>query len=56
MIKEKQDWAFLMSFYNEIDNSLRNTHFPKDLTTHPNVTYNLLEKLYYLPKRNIWNL
>ena len=45
IIKEKHDEASLRSFYNEIESSLRNTHFPNDLTTDPNVTYNLLEKI-----------
>ena len=44
IIKEKHDEASLLSFYNEIESSLRNTHFPNELTTDPNVTYNLLEK------------
>ena len=33
-----------MSFYIEIEISLRNTHFPNHLITDANVTYNLLEK------------
>ena len=45
IIKEKHDEASLLSFYNEIESSLRNTHFPNELTTDPNVTYNLLEKI-----------
>ena len=40
IIKEKHDEASL-PFYNEIESSLRNTHFPNELTTDPNVTYNL---------------
>ena len=44
IMKEKQDEASLLSFYNEIENSLRNTNFPNELTTGPNVTYNLLAK------------
>ena len=40
IIKEKNDEASLLSFYNEIQISLRNTHFPNKLTTDPNVTYN----------------
>ena len=44
-MKEKHDEASLLSFYNEIESSLRNTHFPNELTTDPNVTYNLLEKI-----------
>ena len=43
IIKEKHDEASLLSFYNEIDSSLRNTHFPNELTTDPNLTYNQLE-------------
>ena len=43
-MKEKQDEGSLLSFYNEIEISLRNTNFPNELTTDPNVTYNLLEK------------
>ena len=46
MIKENQDKASLVSFYNEIENYLKNTHVPIDLTTDPNVTYNLLAKNY----------
>ena len=45
IIKEKQVEASLLSFYNEIESSLRNTHFPNELTTDPNVTHNLLEKI-----------
>ena len=45
IIKEKHDEASLLSFYNEIESSLRNTHFPNELTTDPNVTYNILEKI-----------
>ena len=45
IIKEKYDGASLLSFYNEIESYLRNTHFPNELTTYPNVTYNLLEKI-----------
>ena len=45
-MKEKHDEASLLSFYNEIESSLRNIHFPNELTTDPNVTYNLLEKKY----------
>ena len=41
---------------NELEISLRNTNFPNELTTDLNVTYNLLEKIYYLPRRNTWNL
>ena len=44
IMKEKQDEASLLSFYNEIEISLTNTNFPNELTTDPNVTYNLLEK------------
>ena len=50
-MKEKQDEASLLSLYNEIEISLRNTNsnsqlknFPNELATDPNVTYNLLEK------------
>ena len=46
IIKEKHDEASILSFYNEIESSLRNTHFPNELTTDPNVTYNLLKKNY----------
>ena len=45
IIKEKHDKASLLSLYNEIENSLMNTHFPNAPTTVPNVTYNLLEKI-----------
>ena len=38
IIKEKHE-ASLVSFYNEIEISLRNTHFPNELTTDPNVTF-----------------
>ena len=44
-MKEKQDEASLMSFYNEIEISIRNTNFPNELTTDPNVTYSLLGKI-----------
>ena len=44
MIKEKHNEAHLLSFYNEIEISLINTHFPNELTTGPNVIYYLLEK------------
>ena len=43
-MKEKQDEASPLWFYNEIEISLRNINFPNELTTDPNVTYNLLEK------------
>ena len=46
MIKGKREEASLLSFYNKIEISLRNTHFPNELTIDPNVTYNLLEKKY----------
>ena len=42
--KDKQDVAFLLSFYYETEISLRNIRFQNELTTDPNVTYNLLEK------------
>ena len=42
--KRKHDGNSLLAFYNEIEISLRNTHFPNELTTDPNVTYNILEK------------
>ena len=45
MIKEKHDEASLLSFYNAIEISLRNIHFPNELTTDQNMTYNLLEKI-----------
>ena len=45
VMKKKHDEASLLSFYNEIEISLRNTHFLNELTTDPNVTYNLLEKI-----------
>ena len=45
MIKDKQDEESLLSFYNEIEISLRNTHFSNELTTDTNVTYDLLEKI-----------
>ena len=45
IIKEKHDEASRLSFCDEIESSLRNTHFPNELTTHPNVTYNLLVKI-----------
>ena len=41
IIKGKHDEASLLSFYNEIESSLRNTHFPNELTTDPNVTYSV---------------
>ena len=41
IIKEKHDEASLLSLYNEIEISLRNTHFPNELTTDPNVTNNI---------------
>ena len=41
IIKEKHDGVSLLLFYNEIEISLRNTHFPNELTTDPIVTYNL---------------
>ena len=37
--------ASLMIFYNEIENFLRDTHIPSDLTIDPNVTYYLLETI-----------
>ena len=44
IMKEKQDEVSLLSFYNEIEISIRNTNFSNELTTDPNVTYNLLGK------------
>ena len=44
IMKEKQNEASLLSFYNEIEISIRNTNFPNEITTDPNVTYNLLGK------------
>ena len=41
MIKEKQDEPSLLSFYNEMEISLINTHFSNELTTDPNVAYSL---------------
>ena len=38
IIKDKQDEASLLSFYNEIDISPRNTNLPNELITDPNVT------------------
>ena len=38
MMKYNQAEASLLSFYNEIEIYLRNTHFPDELTTDPNVT------------------
>ena len=47
IIKEKKhDEASLISFYNEIEISLRIIHFPNELTTDPNMTYSLLENNY----------
>ena len=43
-MKEKHDEASLLSFYTEIEISLRNTNFPNELTTYPNVTDNLFWK------------
>ena len=45
MIKEKQDEAYLLLFYNDIEISLRNINFPNPLTIDPNEAYNLLEKI-----------
>ena len=47
---EKHDEVSLLSFYNEIEISLRNTHFRDELTTYPYVTHNLLEKNILSPK------
>ena len=44
IMKQKQDEASLLSFYNEIEISPRNTSFPNELTADRNVTYDLLEK------------
>ena len=38
IMKDKQDEASLLSFYDEIEISLRNTDFANKLTTDPNVT------------------
>ena len=43
-MKDKQHGASLLSFYNEIEISLRNTNFSNELTTDSNVTYVLLKK------------
>ena len=55
IIKEKHDETSLLSFNNEIDISLRNTHFPNELTTDPNVTYNLLGKIILSAKEKHLN-
>ena len=56
IIKEKYDEASLLSFYNEIEISLRNTHFPNELTTDPMWHTIYWKKLYCLPRRSTWNL
>ena len=50
---EKHEEASLLSFYNEIEISLRNTHFRDELTTYSYVTHNLLKKIYCLSRGNI---
>ena len=42
MIKEKQNETSLLSFYKKIE-ICQNTPFPNEVTTDPNVTYNILE-------------
>ena len=42
-MKNKKDDASIKSFYEEVESSLRNIQFPNELTTDPNITYNLLE-------------
>ena len=54
--KEKHDEASILSFYNEIEISLRNTHFPNELTTAQMWHKSIRKKLYCLPKRSTWNL
>ena len=46
IIQEKHDEASLLSFYNEIESYLINTHFSSELTADQNVTYNLWKKKY----------
>ena len=38
IMKEIQDEVYLLPFYNVIEVSLRNTKFPNEITTDPNVT------------------
>jgi hypothetical protein len=42
---EKKGEASYNSFYNEIEQSLKESNFPNDLNTDPNISYNLLENV-----------
>ena len=40
---EKQDKDLIKLFHDDIESSLKNIQFPNDLTTDPNLTYDMLE-------------
>ena len=42
---EKQDKDSIKLFHDDIESSLKNIQFPNDLTTDPNLTYNMLEQV-----------
>ena len=40
---EKQDKDSIKLFHDDIESSVKNIQFPIDLTTDPNLTYDMLE-------------
>ena len=42
---KKQDKDSIKLFHDDIESSLKNIQFPNDLTTDPNLTYNMLEQV-----------
>ena len=42
---EKQDKDSIKLFHDDIESSLKNIQFPNDLTTDPNLTYDMLEQV-----------
>ena len=49
---EKQDKDSIKLFHDDTDSSLKNIKFPNDLTTDPNLTYDMLEQVISSAKKN----
>ena len=45
IMTEKQDKDSIKLFHDDIESSLKNIQFPNDLTTDPNLTYDMLEQV-----------
>jgi len=43
----KMDEKSITSFYNEVETSIRNSDFLTELTTNPNINYNLLQQIIF---------